>query len=270
MLRNSYRKFTRIINTAWQRALSYRSTVLAYRIGNTLEFGVQLLLWTAIFGSGNEIKGYTYNEIVSYTLVGWLILYFTVSYGLESHISNEIRRGELSSYLLKPIRYLKYILILSFGRASLSVISGVVMQTIFVFLFRKNIVLTQSIVQFLIGIVIVFIGYFVQLYISILIGFISFWVTDISGIHYTIGIIKKILSGAYFPTNLLPTTFLNVSRFLPFIYIFYFPTQVFLGNVGIQETLIGLGIQIVWLILLVSVTRFVWRMGVRRFESYGI
>jgi len=64
------RKYLAIIKTYWQRALTYRATVISYRVGEIGEALVLILMWTAIYGDGQTISGFTLREMVTYILVG--------------------------------------------------------------------------------------------------------------------------------------------------------------------------------------------------------
>ena len=63
-----------IINTYWQRALTYRATVIGYRIGEIGEALVLILMWTAIYRGRDIIQGYTLREMITYVLMGYFFM----------------------------------------------------------------------------------------------------------------------------------------------------------------------------------------------------
>ena len=56
---------------------------------------------------------------------------------------------------------------------------------------------------------------------------------------------------------------------LPFQYLAYFPAVVFLGRMKGVELVQGLAVQLAWAIVLIFVTRWLYRRGLRRYSAYG-
>ena len=159
--------------------------------------------------------------------------------------------------------------VLSVGRVSLALISGLIMQTLVIIIMRKALI-APDLVNLVIIIPMLFFGYVIQLFIAILSGFIAFWTTEINGIFRFIIVLKRFLSGAYFPINLLPAVLVNLSLAFPFVYTFYVPAQLYLGKMGLSEGWRGLGIELLWLFVLYGIIKIVWRFGLRKYESVGI
>jgi len=264
------RKYLAIIKTEFQRMLTYRFDYIGFRLANLLEISAQLIIWTVVFQSQTIVSGYTYREMISYVLIGWLILFLTGSYGFEDKIARDIHRGTLSNSLLKPVSYLKYISVLSLGRVSLALFSSVIMCGILFFLFRNIVLAPAGISSVLLMAAMVVCGYFIKLFLSILTGFIAFWTINIGGPYYSISVLIKFLSGAYFPINLLPNLFLNISLAFPFVYTLFFPVQIYLGKLSIADGLKGLGTEIIWLGLLYLGIKIMWKYGIKKYEGVGI
>ena len=250
--------------------MTYRVNQFTYRIGNFFEILVQILIWTAIFQKTEVIRGYSYQEMMTYIIIGWLLSFLMANFGLETYISDQIQRGELSNFLPKPINYINYLIVLSIGRASFTLLVAFFMNMLIIIFFHNTFIFSKNVFVWIILLAMIAVGYFIKLFLSILIGFISFWTTDNSGIFHSINAISKFLSGAYFPINILPAAFLNLSLALPFVYTFYFPAQLYLGKISIIEGLRGLALEIVWAVILYLAVKVVWKMGLKKYESVGI
>lgn len=264
------KKYLSVVKTEWQRQLTYRATILSFRIGNIFELLIQLVIWSAIFRNVDTVKGYSYEEMITYILVGWLVLFLTSNFNLDNHVARQIHKGTLSNFLSKPISYIRYITYLSFGRVSLALLSGVIVQSLFIILFQKSIVITNDPALIIIAVFMIFIGFFIKLNLSIIVGFLAFWITEVSGVHFSLKVIQRFLSGAYFPTSLFPNGLVQIISCFPFVYTFFIPTQVILGKTNTREALIGLGVEIVWLFLLMVIVRILWKFGLKKYESIGI
>lgn len=264
------KKYLAVIKTEWQRQLTYRTNQFTFRIGNVFDILMQVVIWTAIFRNTSSIKGYSYQEMMTYIIIGWLLTFLMANFGFENIISGHIQKGELSNFISKPIDYVKYLIFLSLGRSSFTLGVAFMMNLILIFVFRNNLVFSSNLWMWLILIAMVVTGYFIKLFLSILIGFISFWTVDNEGMFYSIKTLERFMGGVYFPVDILPAMFLNVSLALPFAYTFYFPAQLYLGKFSLSQGFMGLGVEIAWLAILYILVRLAWRAGLKKFESVGI
>jgi len=264
------KKYLAVIKIEWQRQMAYRVNQFTFRIGNVFEILMQIVVWTAIFQNTSSIRGYNYREMITYIIVGWLLVFLMTNFSFENIISRHIQKGELSNFLSKPIDYVNYLIFLSVGRSSFALAVAFLVNMAMLLFFRKNFIFSTDVLMWLVLFAMILIGYFIKLFISILIGFISFWTIDNEGAFYSMKTLERFMSGAYFPINILPAVFLNVSLALPYVYTFYFPAQLYLGKVSVQQGLLGLGVEIAWLAILYLAVRLVWKMGIKKFESVGI
>lgn len=80
--------------------------------------------------------------------------------------------------------------------------------------------------------------------------------TDLSAIksQYLIyplfSVVGEFLSGLVIPIPLMPIWLKNLLMFLPFRYTADLPLRIYSGNVGLNEAVFGIGIQLIWLIML--------------------
>jgi ABC-2 type transport system permease protein len=267
---NFPKKYFTVIKNDVQRQLTLRINIFSYRIGNLFELTVQIIIWSVIFKNVEVVKNYTYEEMISYIIIGWLIVYLTGNYGLENTVEENIFEGKISEFLIKPISYLKYIFFSSLGRGSIALVSAVFMQTIIIFLFRDAIVFNLTLAGMIILFAIIAATFVLKVFISIALGMVAFWTDRIIGIDYSFNIISKFFSGSYFTLSLLPPYALTVCKILPFAYTFYFPTQLFLGKINAVQGAMALGIEILWIFILYVIIKLMWKKGLKKYESVGI
>ena len=265
----SMRKYWTIITTMWARALIHRFTIVAYRTGELFEIVFLLILWTALFKGRDTISGYTIQEMITYVLVGNLVSIVTRNF-LTDFMTKEIKDGALSIFVVKPITYLRYVLVRELGRVSLPFLISLVSQIGIMLIFARQLVIHTSFVHFALFIVMVAFAFLIEFFISFLIGATAFWIDETDGLSQTIYRLKRFLSGGYFTLSLLPALYIQISLALPFAYSFYVPTQLYLQKLTLWQGLKGIGIQIIWIALLYLCIKLVWRRGTRRYEGVGI
>lgn len=267
---NFPKKYLIVIKNEVQQQLTYRFNIFSYRIGNLFELMVQIIIWGAIFKNVEVVRGYTYEEMISYIIIGWVIAYLTGNYGLENVIENNIFEGKITEFLIKPLSYLRYIFFFSLGRTSIALFSAIVIQAVVVFLFHDFIILNLSAGSTLVLFGMLMATFLLKLFITIALGMVTFWTDRIVGIDYSFNVLFKFFSGAYFTLALLPPYALAICKFLPFAYTFYFPTQLYLGKISVFEGLKALGIEILWIFVLYGIIKLMWKKGIKKYEGVGI
>ncbi len=259
------------MKTEWQRQLVHRFNIMSYRIGATFELGTQLIIWTTVFQHQTIVAGYTYKEMMTYVLIGWFFLFFTSNYGFEQQIARQIHLGEISSFLLKPISYIRYTITLSLGRNVMALTSSVFIQILFILLFHGSFLPPANNVSFFILIPMLLFGYFINLFLSILIGLCAFWTHNVDGLFFTFRVLNRFLSGAYFPISVLSAGLISLFSYFPFIYTLFVPAQLYLGKISFYQGIQALFVQMFWLIFLFILIQFVWKIGIeKKYEGIGI
>ncbi len=264
------KKYLTIIKTELQRQFTYRYDIASYVPGNFFELFFAYLLWTIIYQSSDVIRGYTYAEMVTYIIIGWIFAFLTSTYEFEYKVSREIHLGTLTNYLLKPISYLKFISVTAVGRVLIAMGFIIFQGAIYILLFGDKMILNVSIEKMLIMFVMMILAFIINLFLALLVGMMSFWLTEISGFHAFTAAVIKFFSGGYFPLALLPITVLKIAYFLPFAYTIFVPVQYFMDKISLEQALQGIMVQMVWCLLLYLLIKIVWKFGLKKYEGYGI
>lgn len=262
-------KYIIIIKTTWQRALMYRFSIFSYRVGEILENLALILMWSAIYNGQGVVKGYNLNEMITYVLVGNLINVIVRSW-LHGVVATDIMNGTLSQFLVKPIAYFRYIMAREVGRISLALFASVLSNVLIILLFTKIFIFNFNIYYLFLIFLMIILAFITELFFAYLVGLIAFWTDEIDGVYKTIDRIKRIFSGGYFPINLLPVIFVQISFLLPFAYSFYIPTQLYLKKMDLITGVKGVGVQLIWIVLLYLIIKLVWKRGIRKYEGVGI
>ncbi|MFA6096257.1 MAG: ABC-2 family transporter protein [Candidatus Paceibacterota bacterium] len=266
---NGMKKYLTLIEVTWQRALTYRFTVFAYRIGEMLEVIILVFMWSAIYESQPVIKGYTLSEMISYVLIGNLID-VAIRNWMPNVIASDIKNGTLSAFLTKPINYMYYMFFKEAGRNSFAFIFSFITQIMIILFFLDKVIINFNLQITAVLLVMVLFAFIIEWQISYLVGLIAFWTDEVDGIYATVTQVRKFFAGGYFPLSLLPPLFVSMSFALPFAYSFFVPTQLYLGKIGIETGIKGLFVQIIWIILLNFIIKLAWQRGLKRYEGVGI
>lgn len=263
------KKYLAIIGAYWQRGLTYRFTVLSYRIGEIAEMVILFLMWTALYKNQEIIQGFTLREMLTYIIIGNLFRVMVRNF-LPTFMANEIKDGKLSMYLVQPIHYFAYTFSRELGRLSFASLISVVSQTFVVVLFHQYIIFNIDLPRLGVLIVMLCLAFFIELLISFLIGCVTFWTDEIDGLFESVRKLERFFAGEYFPLSFLPTVLAQASVLLPFAYSFFIPTQLYLGKITIAQGVQGIIVQLVWIVILAGVVQIVWKKGLKKYEGVGM
>src|SRR5439155_16164942 len=138
------KKYWHVINIGIQNTLVYRVNFLFRAVFALIPLAAVLFLWRAIYAGkegGGEVAGYTLAQMTSYYLLVTIVDALTAVNEDDWQIAADIKDGNISQFLLKPIDYLTYRLCL-FGTGRLIYTAiAVVPVTLFILLQRKFFVL---------------------------------------------------------------------------------------------------------------------------------
>lgn len=264
------KKYSIIIKNEVQRQFTYRASIAAYAFGNIAELVALTVIWTIVYRNIDVIKDYSAHEMISYVVFAWFFSFLTTTYSFEQNVARDIHLGTLSSLLVKPQSYIRYVMAVATGRITIAFLIVLVQGIIVFSFFRNSLVFSLDFGTILLLVCMLVATYFINLFLSIIISFIAFWTMEINGTYYSLKVFSKFMSGTFFPISLLPVFFVKVSFFLPFVYTIYIPVQLYLGKISFMEGLRGLAIEILWLVVLYVIIKVVWRFGLRKYESVGI
>lgn len=263
------KKYLTILQTTWQRALTYRFTTFSHRIGEVAEILFLLWMWSIIFKTAPNIGGYNLKEMMTYILIGNLVNIMTRNF-LADVVAKDINEGRLSLFLTKPIAYLNYIAIREIGRISLVFLMSLSSQILLIIILNKHFIINLNPLALLLIIIMIGLAFIMELLISFMVGLIAFWTNEVDGIYATLSRLRKFFAGGFFPLSILPAGFITASALLPFAYSFFIPTQIYLGKMSLKHGATGLMVQLVWIVLLYILIRIVWYRGIKRYEGVGI
>jgi ABC-2 type transport system permease protein len=81
--------------------------------------------------------------------------------------------------------------------------------------------------------------------------------------------VAVMFSGQFVPLQVMPPLVQTIAGYLPFRFFVYFPIQIILGKVPMDEYGRTLAVGLVWLLLAYLLFRWVWREGLKHFSAVG-
>ena len=264
-----------ILRISLEEKLVYRGDFALGTLMRFLPIITQIFLWSAIFGvvagpsEGKEIVGYSYRDMVAYYLLTMLSRAFSSMPALASGIALQVRDGEIKKYLVQPIDLLGFLLISRIAH-KIAYYSVAILPFAFVFWLCGDFFPGwPSAGQFLAYLATLVMGFLLGFFLEASIGLFSFWFLEVTSLLFVYMLLSFFLSGHMFPLDFLPEPWSQLVEYLPFRYLAYFPSAVWLGKVQGVELVRGLVIEAAWVIFFVVLARVMLARGVRRYSGFG-
>jgi len=264
------KKYRHVINVGIQNTLVYRMNFLFRSSFSLIPLFATISLWRAIYsGRETNVAGYTLAQMISYYLVVTIVDSLTAVNEDDWQIAADIKDGNISQFLLKPIDYLTYRLCLYGAGRLVFTACALVPVGLFIVFHRHYFVLPPDMAAFACFVVSLMLTGLLQFFISYTMALLAFWVLEVSTFIFILFAVEYIASGHLFPLDILPPPLLQALQFTPFPYQLFFPVNVYLGRTTGNAMLAGLAIQAGWVFATYLLARFVWSRGIRKYSAVG-
>lgn len=266
------KKYWHVINIGLQNNLAYRFNFLARALFGLIPLVAILSMWQTIYagkGDGAAIGTYSLAEMISYYLLVTVVDALTAVNEDDWQIATDIKDGNISQFLLKPIDYLWYRLCLFFSGRLAYLGVAVIPLTIFILSLKRFFVLPPSWPAFVLFLVSVVLTALLQFFLSYMMAMLAFWVLEVSTFIFILYAFEYIASGHLFPLDILPPTLAGVLSYTPFPYQLYFPISIYMGKAAAGEVARGFAFQVGWVVIAYGLARFAWQRGIKKYSAVG-
>lgn len=243
-----------------KQSLEFKSEFYSIIIFNAIKFFIIYLVWKMIFPFLNDPL-LNFNEIIIYYLL-FIIKDSIPIYNISNGIINEIKSGDISVSLSKPISFIKKTTFSNFGLFFFNIIFSYLIFIIISIIFKFNL----NYFYLIIYIIPFFIFDFT---LNTIYGLLAFWFIEPWGIRNFIRGIFSIFDGSLLPLFLYPEFFQNISKLTPFYHGFYSLSLATIGKLTAKEVFFSISILMIWSLILYCVLKIMYKFGIKKIEGFG-
>lgn len=247
--------------------LQYRVANYFYMIGMVAEPVIYLVVWTTVAeAQGGEVGGFTPGELAAYYIVWTLVRNMNIvltPYAWEERI----RRGELTSDLLRPVHPVHRDLAYFAGWKVVAILMWLPIAIVLTWVFTPTLHPTGA--EIVLFFVALWGGFLVRFFALWALGLVTFWTTRVQALYELYFTAELLLSGRLVPLSLMPGWVQTVADFLPFQWAFQFPIETLIGKLDTGEIVYGLAMQALWTGIGIGITAVAWRRSLKRFTAVG-
>ena len=174
-------KYLSILRINWIHALEYRANALIGLFAILSGLFIEYQIWSLIFESNNTVikmsgtdRPFSFEQLMVFIFLSIIVGQLKSSWVTSSQMIMEIRQGIINKYLIRPISYFGYHLMMFIGINSLYIIVYMSLLILFVFIYPGLLFNSfTSIVGFVISLLL-------SIYLSYCIYFIMVWGSPIN------------------------------------------------------------------------------------------
>lgn len=234
--------------------LQYRIAAYAGIVTQFFFGFVFLMIFEAFYASGRGGTDFSFAQMVSYMWLQQAFLALILSWYKDNELFSLITSGNLVYELCRPIDmywfwYAK-LLAKRFSSAALRFIPVLLVAAMLPEPYR--LAGPASATSLLLFVFSLLMGVFLLVSLSMFVYLMTMKTMSSSGCLILFALITDFLSGCVIPIPLMPDGFRRIVEYLPFRYTADFPFRVYSGHINLTNALWGIGIQGLWLLLLIS------------------
>jgi len=252
---------------AFQARLAYRNQVWAMAFGDLIGIFARIAIWTAAFAGSASVDGVTLPEMVTYAVLAGPVLYW--EYGrLLNEVGESVRSGDVTVFLLKPLHYPALLISAHIGHFAFELIA-LVLPVLLVVGFTVGLLPPASLFHAALFLAYWALSWSILFCLACLCGLLAFWLLTAFSLEWFLMGIMSLASGAVVPLWFMPPALASLFGYLPFAWVSYYPTAVYLGKLDVSATWLHLGIGLVWLSLLAGALAWLWSRARHRLIVQG-
>ena len=267
---SAFSKYRHSFLVGLQSNLVYRWNFAIRATFSLFHLVVIFVLWGAAFQGKTHIGSFDLGQTMTYFIMILMLQFFIGAFSEDYQISEEIRNGLINQFLLKPINYFLYRISIFCAARIVSGLLALIPLVIILPLLRHHITLPWDPWRLALGLPAMAMSALIQFTIAYCFGLLTFWFLEIQSFIILSFAIETLLGGQVFPLDLMPKWLFEISQYLPYYYQMYFPVSIFTGRLNDpMQALTGLGIQAIWVVVLLGCANLLWKRGLRRHTAVG-
>ena len=238
------------------------------RVASTpiLMYGMRWL-WITLYTQRPGAFGISLQQMVTYAVLGMAIenLFYT---GPQFYMAQQVRSGAIDGDLLKPLDFHFHMLARSTGEMLFRVIV-IAIPAMLLGIFLFDLQLPTTLPSVFLFVVTLLLGYLVNFHLDFLLGAIGLVTLEVHTIAWVFGAMTRFFSGQFVPLWLFPGLLGKVADILPFRSIFFTPLSIYTGVLSGGAMAQAIGLQVLWLVILLIISRWLWERVQLRIVSQG-
>ncbi|MEH7083916.1 ABC-2 family transporter protein [Neobacillus drentensis] len=260
-------KYLEMIRIRFLMMLAYRTNYYTGILIYSINIGAYYFLWSAIYGSKEEIVGLSVTQMTTYVAVSWMARAFYFN-NLDREMALEIMEGKVAVELIRPYNYLGMKVMQGLGEGIFRLFFFSAPGLIIVY-FVFPVKFTWDLSVWGLFAISILLSFFINTELNLLTGITTFFIYNNSGLIRAKRVVIDLFSGLLLPISFFPGWAQDVMKYLPFQGISYFPSMIVTKGFSQSQAIDAITQQFVWVILLFFPIQILWSLAKKQLIIQG-
>ena len=260
--------------------VAYRFNILIWAGITVCQVACLVFLWLAVYrssagGMDAEIHGFTYREMIAYVVLTTIFSFVTFNNDTLWNINNDIKKGTVGNYLIKPISYRGKFAAISLGNlATMTVMFGLPFYTAALVTLRSLGFLPDMHFPAFFAHLGLFLaaGLCASLLndtIAYIFGVLCFYTSSGWGLNSLKTTLISFLSGTLLPLAFFPTGLRELVNWMPFAGMSQNPILILMMKYDLAQSLRSVALTAAWIVALELLAKLLFSRAVRKVTVHG-
>jgi ABC-2 type transport system permease protein len=261
-------KYFLFIKIGMQEMMMYRFNFFSWFFVEGIGALIMAYIWLSIYKEGNVVGGYSLRDMIVYYVVSRIIGMIVIADDIAYKVSDDIHNGKLINNILKPINYLRSVFATNLGATITALLLSLPVVVLILTLFPNYI--NPSLFSILLFILSLLLATAISFLTTTIVGMVAFFMDNIVGVIFLNWMLLSLFSGRMLPNDIMPSYVQTISNYLPYKYMTFSSLQIITSKISIRDSIIDVLISFFWVLVLAVINKYIFKIGIKRYESYGI
>lgn len=263
------KKYFEIAKVTFKAQLAYRFDLAMGILLSICRIILSFILWSALFTGKSTLGGFSFNMMITYYIIISFFSKLDTSEFIVSQLSDEIKHGKFSKYIVQPVKPLWYFIFSNFAKtAFIFFISGAA-TIAFALIFNRYLSFKANLSIVLLALCVNILGLIFLTFLNYFIAILSFKFCDISSFNIIKNNVFEFITGTFIPLSLFPMLVQSIMKLFPFYYIYYYPSSMILTG-DKTGLLSAVAILIFWIVFMFVTIKITYKTLRKEYEGVGI
>lgn len=274
------RKYKPFVRASAIDMMAYRFNILTWALVTVFEVACLIFLWLAVYqsstgGIDSSINGFTYKEMIAYVVLTTIFGFVTFNDDTLWFINQDIRKGTIGNFLIKPISYRGKFIASNIGAfLMMSLVFGIPLYTCALGVligigFLPVISIWDFIAHFGLFLIASALACLLNGAISYIFGVLCFYTSAAWGLNALKTTMISFLSGTLLPIAFFPNVFRDIVSYMPFAGMSQNPVLILMMKYSYLECAKVILISLGWLILLEIIGKLLFNHAIKLVTVQG-
>lgn len=233
-----------VYKTQILKSLAYKFDVYGNILMQTIIMIASAFFWKALYAGKEYVGGVTVSTMLTYTVISSMIS-IVLTTNVERRIQTSVRKGTIAIDMMRPVNVFRVFFAENLGNLTALFFQNLLPVFLIgcIFIGVPKPASAASLLLFLFSLLLAFI---INWLIAVLFGMLAFSIVELDALLQVKKHLIRLLSGSIIPIWFMPVWFKNILSFLPFMYLYQMPLDIFIGKYTTQSLVKGLSVQAAW------------------------